>query len=596
MNANAEASHSHSQERIFWPRTSEVVAQLAEVLATEPERPLTEEQKNQVIQFEKDLFHGKYGDIESVAPLAEIESAVDNTAQLVPEYLATEKGRSEIHDALGISLSETTDLGVIANEVRAIPVDVLKDSKNKEKLQSLQGSSLNYIESRYAAMAEGDESARDIDTITIIKDPQLFLARLSVLQQNRNFLRLVRAELRESDDDLTAAKHMVTDIYRDKVNSLVAGSYTTLIDVRSQYAASNTIFDESEVASVQNLFKVAAAAESSNDIRTQFVRLLDYVRNGAALDDEGSLTPVDSHIFEHVNELNEQPASKSNQPHFSEQEIEQLKEYIFDSSEMQAFLNMYLVRTGLSKEGWTTERRDDTKSFAVNAIHKIIKIPATYKSAVAKDFPTTGVIGLVEHEVGGKQAGHVMQSVSASKNPELFELAKSSKFRGKRYLAMREAGGTSAEADAMQRYFGQTRRFGTSYASAMKELLEGGTHADAVRAFAEAQIDGREVSPEESKKAYAIAANRVMRLLREGGRNSQPIQYVEAATVRKVAQTLPEPIVDVMFAEAVYDPVDMMRLHKFGLLGTDSDHRFKPDEDPETVVQELLRERISANS
>lgn len=593
MIAHVEASHSPSQERIFWPRTSEVVVQLAETLVAEPERPLTEEQKSQVIQFEKELFHGKYGDIESGAPLAEIESAVDNTTQFVPEYLATNKGRSEIYEVLGVSLSETTDLDVIANEVRSIPVDVLKDSKNKEKLQSLQGNSLNYIESRYAAMAEKDEPARDIDTVTLIKDPQMFLDRLSALQQNRNFLRQVRADLRE-DDDLTAAKLMVTDIYRDKVNSLVAASYPTLMDVRSQYAANSTIFDDSEVASIQNLFKVASAVESSSDIRTQFVRLLDYVRNGAALDNEGNLTPVDSRIFEHVKELNEQPANESSQPHFTEQEIEQLKEYIFDSSEMQAFLNAYLVRTGLSREGWTTEQRDDIKSFAVNAIHKIIKIPASYKSVVAKDFPVTGVIGLVEHEVGGKQAGHVMQSVSASKNPELLELARSSKFRGKRFLAMREAGGTSAEADAMKRYFGQTRRFGTSYASAMQALLKGGTHADAVKAFAEAQIDGREVSPEESKKAYALAANRVMRLLREGGRNSQPIQYVEAATVRKVAQTLPEPIVDVMFAEAVYDPVDMIRLHRFGLLGTDGDHRFKPDEDPETIVKELLRERISA--
>lgn len=588
-----------SSERLFWPRVSEAVVEFAHVIAQDPEVALSDEQKQEALVFEKELFEGRYGDIPHASSLRERAAASDTDFRIAPEFFTTEDGLEVLRQSLDVKDIDLATVEAATEYLRSRPIETYADPK---VLKALQMKSLAYVREQYAAMAMGDALEHDIRLIELSPDPNDVLAKLSSFDHYRRFLRLVRHDLRarlktddsEVDKQTTAAKLMITSIYRDKISTRMAESLPILVELSAQIEAAGISIDSTLAP---RLMDVARKVAADGDRKTQFLRLLDYVRNGAAIDENGKYTPLDAQLWDvalEVNDANEQGVGTAN-PVFNHDEVEAFKNYFFDADEMETFMNAYNERIGVTEEGWGAEKAEEKNSFSVYGPSKKIKIPAKYHRAVAGTFPVVGIVGLISHEVGGSKPGHVFQSLNTARNEATLELGTNIKYRGKRFLGLREAGGVLAEADAIARYFGQTRRVNLAYAEAMKTMLEGGSDAAAVRSFAEAQLaDLIDPTDDQRKQAYTLAADRILRLLRYGRHNSQPLQYVEGARVRQVAETLDAHVVDTMLGEAIFDPVDMMRLHKFGLLPTDTDHFFKPKEDPEKVMVDLLREKLKS--
>lgn len=594
-----QAASANTAGRVFWPRVSEVIDDLAETIQQPPERPLDDREKAEVLQFEKELFAGRYKDEQCETGLADVPTAVNTSYGFAPSYFLTEKGAGAMA-ALYPGYEAPPDETAAAGFLRSIPASFLKDKK--EQLEKLAGDSMRYAKGRYAEAAKTDIDIENIPTVTINRDPAVLIAKINGLYANRRFIRTVRADLqqslREHGDLAVEAKLMVTDIYRDRVNAMLAEMYPGLqqllqqVDAQPQEDRQQLLGLLSPVAPMVNVARMALASE---DIQPAFVRRLDYVRNGAGIDKEGRLTPIHSRMYEDAAVLNARADNaEPTDTVFTPEEIERLGQITIDADAMVELTNTYMRRIGL--QGWEAEMRANRDSLKVSGVQEKVLVSAKFSKTPTQTEPTAGTVAIIEHEVGGEKPGHVMQHVNARNNDQALQIGKSPKYKGKRASALREPGGLTAEADAMKRYFGQERKMQVAYGKAMEVLLGGGSVCQAAAAFAiEHSADRPAMDEAQKDELYQLAADRVLRLRRNGGHNSQPLNYVEAATVRRVLETLDDDTQKVILAEANFDPVDMLRLHRYGLLPTNTDHLFQPAENPTNVMAELLREMFAKN-
>lgn len=587
-----------SSERLFWPRSSEAARNLINALSLPPSSPLAPEEQKEIVDFETALFEGRYEHL-TANGLQTLPSRENTSFQLVPEYFTLSEAEGALNRLAGTSKSVVgSDTASIMNTLRSIPFTILDTKLND--LRDLKGDSLDYAKQQYATAAAGDSIASDIPTIELLRKPEILLEYLGGLLEYRQFLSQVRQHIRMqgsvSPSTLLDAKYMVTTMYRDKLSAQFAQSFTSFQSFLAQYdLQSDAERDQLKtlMSKVEPLERLARKAMDNEKLQTRCVRWFDYVRNGASIDKEGNLTPIDQQVYDDAVFVNDHldlhiPVEQI----FTDDEITQLGTIFFEADDMVAFLNAYMTEIGL--EGWYAEKRTETKSLSVSSIQKLVLVPATYKRSITQTSPAVGPVAITEHEVGGSEPGHVMQSVNANLNTNAFALGKNPKFRGKRHASTREAGSIFAEAEAMGRYFGQRRPVNIAYAKAFEVLLQGGVISQAVIAFSQEHFDIQpDLNAEQRKAVYDLAADRVMRLTQFGGRNSQPLEYVEAAALRRIFMEHGAGIGRVILAEGIFDPVDLMRLHQFGLLSTDTNHTFKPKRDPTEVMTELLRAKLT---
>lgn len=580
-------SPKESNDRLFWPRAHEDTRTLAEVLRTAPEYPLSDSEKERVIAFENQLFQGNIEGFEATRSLADYTPLVDASFSVSSEYLETQEGAEMATSILQQEGRSDVASSNLSEELSVMSFADLQS--HKEAIKKMQGRSQQHTEALYIEMAKGVIPEREFHSLNFALKPQETIDNFVLLVEYKKYLREVRKELEidmqaDTATHEAAGKYMITDIYRDKVNAMLAELYPSLLVIQEQANAKDDEAIQEQISDIPSLARmVEATVDEGNKVK--FMRLLDYVRNGATYDSEGKLTPLDESLFDMLNEVNERPQQLS-QPVFSEEEINQLRQREMDASEMQDLMETYLQQIGLSAYGWQVEIREDRRAFSVSGVEKKVKIPASFKRGVIKGGSGSGVAALVEHEIGGKYPGHVMQSVNAEENQAGLRLGREPSFRGKKYVANREAGGVLAEMGALEALFGEKRLMKGGYAAAMKVLIEDGSRVDAIRAFAESVASDPSNTTDAS---YKLAANRVSRLFRYGGRNSQPLDYVEAAGFVQVAKDLDKTTLNTMLAEAVFAPKDMMRLHAFDMLPSSSEHLFQPDIDPTETVVSLLR-------
>ncbi len=586
-----------ASQRIFWPRVSEVIGDVVEAVQLPPEQPLGEAGKRDVLAFEKELFSGHFEDITCTPGLDKVPSVIDTSYTFAPSYLLTPQGKKALADFAPDSTEPASESDGV-HALRSLPFAYLADKK--KELEAFSGDSMRYAKSQYQEAAQDDTEIEDILTVSIKREPEKFIGKLTALIANRSFIHEVRKRLAESDADgtspVTQAKLVVTQIYRDRINSDLAGMYPSLQELLQQEAAQSEP-DRQELASQLELARamvnVARAALAGSDIQATFIRRLDYVRNGAAYND-GRMTPIDARIFDDVEALN-RTGRETVESVFKEDEIERLENFSLDADGLKRLIEKYMEEIGITE--WEPEIRADTNSIKISGINKKIKIPRDYSQKLAQTSPSSGAVAIVEHEIGGDQPGHVMQYVNAAQNDQALRIGTHPKYKGKRATALREAGGVTAEADAMHRYFGQERKAQSAYAKAMEVLVENGTVSRAVAAFAIDYLkDSPETDTDDRAKIYKLAADRVLRLKRFGGHNSQPLNYVEAATVRRTLESTDLDTQKTILAEGIFDPVDMLRLHRYGLLTTDTSHLFSPRENPTAVMARLIRDMINTPS
>lgn len=590
-------------ERVFWPRMSEVIGDLAEAVQQPPERPLDETEKAEVLQFERDLIQGRFGDISSEISLDETPSSIDTAYRFAPSYFTTAQGSQALQEFFPRDV-ESVDESTATSLLRSIPVSFLND--NKEQLKKLSGDSMRYAKARYSEAAVKGEEIEDIPTIEINRDPEVLIARLAGNFANRRFMRTVRKSLRAELDSqytlATEAKLVVTDIYRDKIHSGIAELYPGLQELLLQIDAQPLQVREtlmSGLGGIKTLVNIARTALSDGGIQSTFVRRLDFVRNGVALNEDGKMTTIHRQTYEDAAVINAQGENaEQGESLFSNEEIELLDKLIIDAEGMRELTLVYMERIGI--KGWDVEIRSDVDSVSVDGLNKKVKIPKSFKRTPTQVSPNAGVVALMKHEVGGEKPGHVMQHINAENDDLALRLGTHPKYKGKRVTSVRETGGITSEAVSMREFFGQERKAKVGFARAMEVIESGGTVSRAIAASILASVDAgkdtAELNDDRKNKRYVTAADSVLRLTRFGGFNSQPLVYVESATGRRVLEPLDDETEKIILAEGIFDPVDMLRLHRFGLLVTDTDHLFQPAANPSEVMAQLIREKLAAAS
>jgi hypothetical protein len=262
---------------------------------------------------------------------------------------------------------------------------------------------------------------------------------------------------------------------------------------------------------------------------------------------------------------------KSEHRFFSPEEEEALKSVKLDSEEMVGILTEIIRRAGLlsgkdPKEGqdaWSSARfcraadelfqvvvNPTKKTFEVDSLSGVYMVPGEPRSLY--DILVVGVL----HELT-----HVVQ---AQADQEVGRNLKIANMQGKRVGGLREAGADIAQRQGEEVMFGHSKPFAPTYLRAL-EVLEGGKSVgEAIKVFYDEKI---RLFPFGSKQDFAReAADRVLRLVREDGVNSQPLAYVEESILAEELKGVSSKVRERATKVTSLDLVDQVRLHQYDLL------------------------------
>jgi hypothetical protein len=143
---------------------------------------------------------------------------------------------------------------------------------------------------------------------------------------------------------------------------------------------------------------------------------------------------------------------------------------------------------------------------------------------------------------------------------------------------------------AEREIFGTSKPIAFTYAKALHSLESGGGVDGATRAFYDEKL---RINPNMKPQAAAReAADRVLRLLHYGGRNSRAMSYAEGGLFVAELDAADETVQMRVGVIASLDLVDQVKLHKYGLLPkidkTDTD--WEPH--IQAVVEPYIREAL----
>jgi hypothetical protein len=296
--------------------------------------------------------------------------------------------------------------------------------------------------------------------------------------------------------------------------------------------------------------------------RAGVLRRLDFLRNGMTLDDQGKPSVVNPLTLQPPEEVFEsRPAVFSPEQRrvlksteLPPEVIKDIFTRILDKANMLSSEDPSTWKPGRGKPAEdglfqvVTNVGKDT--FAVNAETAVFKSSAQPRSLY--DILTVG---------GFHELEHVSQALADRELESSLSIAAT---QGKRVSMLREAGANIAQRAAEISYFGSAKPFATSYATALEALERGTGMAGAITAFYdEKRATDDDITP---SKAADMAADRVVRLVRQGGLSSQPMVYAEEAILNAQLAGASTDIKKRATAITGLDLVDQARLHKYGLL------------------------------
>lgn len=298
---------------------------------------------------------------------------------------------------------------------------------------------------------------------------------------------------------------------------------------------------------------------------------LDYLQNGVSSNNDGVLTAIDSIILD-KNESNKLEAAQESEtapekPLFLKEQCDALRSYMLTPQEMVGvYSNILKSANLLSSEDpstWNPKRKEraadnllqvvinpNNKTFAVDGISGAYKVPSESRSL----FDAISVGGFHELE-------HVNQ---VQTDEVLSKDLRIAKLKGKRVSMLRESGANFKQREAEKALFGKCKPVSLAYAKALQVIERGGEVFEATQAFYGQKIAEDSTIP----KAVVAkeAADRVLRLTRGGGFNSQPISYAEDSILDQELRLASPEVKARAVAVTSLDLVDQARLHKYGLL------------------------------
>lgn len=541
---------------IYLERSGEHAADLVETLIKPPELPLSDEQREEALAFETSLAdHGVDKDttLEGV-----IRGAVGEDIA-APLFFAKPflEGKVKL---------EGIELPAFENEIdvyrwaarsahnKSIPVVTLR--------KLAQESVVAYSESAASSLlAEEPVDDEATHSRSIVLDPEGLVDYAGQVESARSILKELRTVYKEGGERLDGAKRAIVDVYLARINEILA----QMIPRANYLIAQSMLIGDGEMTQQATLSIPHGLREAvlSHRAHQTTLKRLDYLRNGMAINDEGVASAVDTRSLGADAERGE----SLNEAIFSPEEVAILKREKLTPEEMKDVFTGVLNRAGLLSAEDSSTWSPTRKTRAADELFQVVINPGQ------KTFAVDGISGAYKvasvsrsiyeaMSVGGfHELTHINQ---AQADKQLGGALKIARVKGKRVSMIREAGANSEQRRAEVRYFGEARPISSSYAHALKALEEGRGVPAAIEAF---YREARRIKPDDlPEKAAGEAADRVMRLVRQGGLSSQALVYAEEAILDDEMKQAPQEKRQRATAVTSLDLVDQVRLHKYGLL------------------------------
>lgn len=560
-----------------------------ESLFSDPENPLPEDELTVAYSFGTGLFRGQLDNIkcESTMDLEQLRQrkAIESIQTFYLGYFATEDGKK---DLAKLNLRKF-NIDVIAAALNNI--DLVKKLVDETARKEIATRSLKW----YKAKLEGQLANNPDDDLNFIDEPQVdvnyepdkLLEKVGSLQAYRKFFREVRRQLKDDQpSDLWSAKNLLLDIHISRVTNQLADLYPSVLSLAQQLANSKsnkkTVIWRKQLDASMPFIKRAVLRKRNKrfadlDAYQDVLAIrLDFLKHGAAWQDDRELSPISNELEQLVAELAEDsPETDAPVPRIEVKTLEKLDETRWDASQTKEFIETILkdwdllsehtstwdkveARDGFAEDNkWQVTISPDRSSFLVSGAKRVVWVPEDFDRTLTQ-MAQAGVLPVVAHELE-----HVFQEEYNYKIATTMPIAKTV---SKRIFTQQEAGAVLEEGK-MQAIFGRIRPVNTHYFMALKAKLNGDNKLSVMRAYYNSRTQGSQLDEKEAKKNRKTAVNTSLRLYRHGGFNSQPLDYAEQELLSSELRKLPGVQAETVLTTATcFSLQDLARLHKFGLL------------------------------
>lgn len=544
------------------------IRSLAEQLNQPPELELSPEQKEEVYAFANKHIHEM--------PVTEYDGDQGEAKAKTLEQVIIDSGLSQGGMVFGAGLVGERGQEVAKKLKLEIPVlDTAVDAYrwlasaaggNRFGDMTFHAISKETLDRYKSIMADallngGEVDSADLEMMHINFTPEMSLTSAVELQAARKKLLIQRHDLGRSEEVYDRAKRAIVDVYLARLNASITANIDQLLTLyeQAELQGNEELEDRTRV-----LLGGFGHIINKDDARVRTLTRLDYVRNGIGIDAEGKASPIAAELERVAGTIE----TEDIEAYFTPEQVRVLKETPVGVERMQGGYQNVLRDAGvLSSEDSSTwypkrgKRAADEKfqvviqpaatSFAVDGIDGVLKVSSKPKSL----YDVIVVCGF--HE-----AAHIDQCLS---DDEFAKVLKIGKIKGKRAGSLREPAANALQRMAERRLFGVSKPVSSpTYANAMKALRNGGSLTDAARAFYTTKLNIMPETP--PAKAAEEAADRVLRLMRNHGINSQPLMYAEEGIMMQELADAPADVAQRAGALTTLDLVDQLKLHTYGLL------------------------------
>ena len=589
MEKNNRSPESNQQKHggAYLERFGENTKEMLEVLLVEPESPLIEPEKQEAYNFEHSLagteltsgitievlFYQSKGE-ELVAPAVYPEPFLDGKISHknieIPKFDTTE-------DVEWWALEAASDPNIDNNLLREVFNASTKAYKEKVADAIVNNTSLQ------------DET---FHCMSVVLDPQEAVGRARNLSETRAKLKEIISSLSSEPSELDHAKRAITEIYLSKTNALIAEQIPIL-----EYAATGAsiLGDEATAqaafsAMPQNLREAIKA-----DNFEKVFKRLDFLRNGLGVDENSQSSGVSENVISAIDEQR-LAGHESTTPKYTPEQIEKMKHFMLSPDQIAKHAENIFYEAGkLSKDASSATEAIARTGRASDNLWQVIQNPG--KST----FEVDGTRGLYKTTTQNTslfnvltvgymhELTHVNQSESDQKIGAVLRIANT---KGKRVSGIREAGANNSQREYSAKLTGSRSRPSMTYVNALRALEQTGSVASAIEAFYDAKL---ETDPGlDNRKAALEAADRVMRLTRMGGINSQPMVYAEQLLLAHEIKDMSPAAQSRATSVTCLDFTDQIKLHKYGLLPALDSEIIDWEPFVENEMSETIKEAIGS--
>lgn len=544
-------------DSVFLHRSGKNVAQMVIHLCENPRYELNEDAKVKVREYENELAGQK---LEKGTTIEQSLLAKDGNA----ETMFTLPFRTGTVKVEGVDFLGTEDRNVGQYFAEAIRNGTISKKDFGTLAKKSRDAVIKVLE--HAILNDEEISDDELGRLDIVPDPEKLLENARMLDQARAYVKKERMLRRETGANIESAERAIDDIYLAKINAWMVAKLIALDTLKRQ---SELIGDTEMSMAAQGViskFRGIKGHLGDDEKRMRTLMTLDRLKYGIYVGQDGATSIVEG--------LNEIASTKSDdnkamtEAMFTAEQVSKLKTKMISPEEILGLFKQVLAMGGkLSEEDsstWTPDRpnrasdgkfqvifNDKTSGFEVDGKSGVLKTPTVSRSV-------WDVLVIGDHELA-----HLDQA-EANRTMQEEDRLRIAWITGKRAVALKETGADVEQREFETKLSGEARPYSLAYAEGLRVIENGGGITKAAKAFYEQKL--REEPGADKTKMAALAADRVTRLIRQGGFSSQAMNYAEEAIVEKDLQKLPSHMRARAIAVTALDYVDQIRLHKYGLI------------------------------